>query len=156
MLKSTLTRMHDDDEENYLHTCLFKVWFKNRRAKYRKMERNGELSSTESASGSNPTCPESHSFLHLQTNHPSFTTFRNLHTVYPQHLPGLPFYYPVLPMNSGGPSDFNNHVQPISCPAGVSCNGHLCNDCSTPRQSYCSPSTGTYYPQISFGDGSTI
>jgi hypothetical protein len=132
----------------------FKVWFKNRRAKYRKMERNGELSN-ETASGSNPTSPENHSFLQLQTNHPSFTAFRNLHSVYPQHL-GLPFYYPVLPMSSGSTPDFNNHVQPVSCPSGVSCNGHLCNDCTAARQPYCTGSAGTYYPQISFGDGSRI
>ena len=115
------------------------------------MERNGELSS-ENPSGSNPASPD-HSFLHLPTNHPSFTTFRNLHTVYPQHL-ALPFYYPVLPMSSGSTPEFNNHVTPVSSSSGVPYNGRLCNDCTTARQPYYSGSGGTYYPQISFGGGS--
>lgn len=133
--------------------CL-KVWFKNRRAKYRKMERNGELSN-ETAGGSSQSSPESHSFLQLQTNHPSFSTFQNRHTVRPQHL-GPPFYYPVLPMSSGSSPDFNSYVQSVACPSGVSCNGRLYNNCSTSRQPYWIASTGTYYPQISFGDGSGI
>lgn len=133
----------------------FKVWFKNRRAKYRKMERNGELSA-DTTTGSNPTSPENHSFLQLQTNHPSFTAFRNLHTIYPQHFTGLPYYYPVLPISSGSTPDFSNHVQPVPCPPGVSCNGHLCNDCSAPRQAYFTGSAGTFYPQMSFGDNPGI
>ena len=113
------------------------------------MERNGELS-TETPSGSNPASPD-HSFLHLPTNHPSFTTFR--HSVYPQHL-ALPFYYPVLPMSSGSTPDYNSYVPAVSCSSGVACNGRLCNDCTAARQPYYAGSGGTHYPQISFGDGS--
>ena len=119
------------------------------------MERNGELS-TDTTANSNPTSPENHSFLQLQTNHPSFTAFRNLHTVYPQHFTGLPYYYPVLPISSGSAAEFNNHAQQVPCPPGVSCNGHLCNDCSVARQPYCTGSAGTYYPQISFADNPGI
>lgn len=125
------------------------VWFKNRRAKYRKMERNGELIN-ESVAGNatNGSSPDNHSFLHLPTNHPSFAAYNNLHSMYPtsMHLPSMPIYYPILPMTNGTPHGFSS--QPGSCPTGLSCDGCLRNDCTT-RGSYC---TGTYYPQMPFGD----
>lgn len=114
------------------------------------MERNGELSS-ENVTGNSTTNPESSSYMQLQTNHPSFNTFRNIHSVYPQHFPRLPYFYPMLSMTNN--QDFSWHSQPGSCTNSVWNNGNFCNDCTVPRMTYCpTQNTGTFYTPKSLGD----